>query len=213
MDILRWIGEQYAVRFDHLQLLAGRLTQNTQVTSNEGLKYKATYRFSTRWVKAGLAERKKIFVGQPPWLWLTKEGLQAVGLDLDHRPPAISRLAHIHAVNSLRLYVEAKLGDRARWICEREANAFRKVNNKRHLVDGEIEYEDGLVVGVEVELTQKRSVRLHSILRELKKDYNTVWYFASQDSYNAVKHGIEQIPGYDETFILHSLSSIIEGSE
>lgn len=200
INIFLWMGEQYAIRFDHLQILAG------------GLSYKAAYRLSTRWVKAGYVIRQKIFVGQPMWLWLTAKGLKAVGLDVPYHTPAISRLAHIHTVNSVRLYIENRVGETARWVGEREANALRKLAKKKHLVDGELEYGDGHVVGIEVELTQKRKIRLNNIVRELKRDYDTVWYFAAPECYNAVQSAIERIPNHEETFILHPLSSIIDNS-
>ncbi len=208
--ILLWIGEQYALRFDHLQNLAALPAEGSKVTAQTSLSYKAAYRISTRWVKAGLVERKKIFVDQPMWLWLTKQGLEAVGLDLSYRVPALSRLNHIQAVNQVRLHVEAKVAGEARWVCEREANALRKEEGKKHLVDGEVEYLDGSVVGIEVELTQKRKKRLYSILHELKKDYDTVWYFASDESLNAIKNGIARVPSHKETFLVYSLSSIMD---
>ena len=200
INIFLWMGEQYAIRFDHLQILAG------------GLSYKAAYRLSTRWVKAGYVIRQKIFVSQPMWLWLTAKGLKAVGLDVPYHTPAISRLTHIHTVNSVRLHIENRVGEAARWIGEREANALRKLAKKKHLVDGELEYGDGHVVGIEVELTQKRKIRLNNIIRELKRDYDTVWYFVAPECYGAVQRAIEQIPNHEETFILHPLSSIIESS-
>lgn len=208
IHILLWMGEQFAIRFDHFQILAGRLSQNPSAVSEDGLSYKAAYKISTRWVNAGLVERKKIFVGEPMWLWLTKKGLDTIGLDLSNHNPAISRLAHIHAVNAVRLYVEQKVGDQARWICEREANALRKASTKRHLVDGELEFQDQ-IIALEIELTQKRKQRLNSIVRELARDYKTVWYFASDECHTAVKNGIEQFPGHKKVFKLYRLSSIM----
>lgn len=200
VNIFLWMGEQYAIRFDHLQILAG------------GLSYKAAYRLSTRWVKAGYVTRQKIFVGQPIWLWLTAKGLKAVRLESAYRIPAISRLAHIHAVNCVRLHIENRVGETARWVGEREANALRKLADKTHLVDGELECADGHVVGIEVELTQKRKIRLNNIIHELKRDYDTVWYFAASECYSAVQTAIRRLPNHEETFILHPLSSIIENS-
>ena len=156
-DILLWMGEQFAIRFDHVQKLAGKLSENQSAVSEEGLSYKATHRITSRWVRAGLVERKRIFMEEPLWLWLTPKGVDAIGLDLDKRPPALSRLAHIHAVNAVRLRVEERIGDKARWIGEREANVLRKRDNKnKHLVDGELEYVDGHIVAIEVELTQNK---------------------------------------------------------
>lgn len=208
LALLRWIGEQYAIRFDHLQVLAARYAKD----GPETLGYHGVYGLSSRLVKLGLLERKKIFVGHPMWLWLTKKGIETVGLDAVYKVPAISRFAHIHAVNSVRLHVEAKTGDSAKWICEREANAQRKEEGQVHLVDGLVEYPDeNELVGIEVELTQKRQRRLDSILKELRGAYKSVWYFASDEAYNAVESAIKRLPNHEEeeTFILYRLSSIM----
>lgn len=207
--LLQWIGEQYAIRFDHLQVLA---TRHSADLPSEMLGYHGVYGLSSRWVKAGLVERRKIFVGHPMWLWLTKKGLETTGLEHPYKVPAISRFAHVHAVNSVRLYVEERLGDNARWICEREVNVKRKEEGQTHLVDGLVEYlDDNEVVAVEVELTQKRQQRLDSILRELRSNYKSVWYFASNEAYSAVESAIKRLPDHDEeeTFILYHLSNIM----
>ena len=209
LAILKWIGEQYAIRFDHLQELATRYSKNP---TNKVLGYHAVYGLSSRWVKLGLVEREKIFAEDPMWLWLTKKGIETAGLDHPYKVPAISRFAHVHAVNAVRLHVEAKAGDSAKWICEREANALRKEEGQKHLIDGLVEYPDeNEVVGVEVELTQKRQERLNSILKELRANYKSVWYFASDEAYGAVESAIRRLPNHDEdeTFILYRLSSIM----
>jgi len=209
LAILKWIGEQYAIRFDHLQFLATRYAIDL---TSDLLGYHGAYGLSSRWVKLGLVEREKIFADDPMWLWLTKKGIETAGLDHPYKVPAISRFAHVHAVNAVRLHVEAKAGDSAKWICEREANALRKEEGQKHLIDGLVEYPDeNELVGVEVELTQKRQERLNSILKELRANYKSVWYFASDEAYGAVASAIRRLPNHDEdeTFILYRLSSIM----
>ena len=209
LALLRWIGEQYAIRFDHLQVLATRYSPDRP---KKVLGYHAVYGLSSRWVKLGLVERKRVFTDYPMWLWLTKKGLETAGLEHPYKVPAISRFAHIHAVNSVRLHVEAKRGDSIRWICEREANALRKEEGQVHLMDGLVEdLSDGEIVGVEVELTQKRQTRLDSILKELRANYKSVWYFASDEAYSAVESAIRRVPNHeeDETFVLYRLSTIM----
>ena len=50
---------------------------------------------------------------------------------------------------------------------------------------------------------------LEAILKELKQDYGSVWYFAADECYTAVKHAIEGVPKHEETFVLYRLSSIM----
>ena len=213
--LLLWMGEQFAIRFDHIRQLAALHAKPRPDYDAAPISYKSAHNLTSRWLKAGLVERRKVFSEQPMWVWLTPEGCRVVGLDLDHRSPAISRLNHIHAVNCVRLHVEKKLQDRARWVCEREANVLRKLqadNREFHLVDGEVEFEDGHVAAVEVELTQKSYSRLDSILKALRDDYDTVWYFAAPQCYNAVQAAIKKVRSHEETFILHPLSLIIRDS-
>ena len=207
--MLRWIGEQFAVSFDHLPTLEHLITD--KVPEDLVLKYKGVHALTSRWVHYGLIERKKIFAGEPMWVWLTPKGINVVGLDLPSRKPSISRLHHIHAVNQVRLHVEQRMaGTDFQWVCEREANALRKHQGKHHQVDGEIEYSDGYRVAVEVELTQKRKVRLRAILRELRRDYDSVWYFVSDACQTVVENMIREIPDYEETFVINKLSSLKE---
>ena len=209
LQMLEWIGEQFAIRFDHLQMLAVHFKDMDVDEMPKALSFSAAHQLTSRWVKEGLVERKKIFAEDPMWVWLTKKGLETVGLDMKFHTPAISKLKHNHAVNAVRLYAEKKLKDEIRWVSEREANALRKHQGKPHLVDGEIEFEDGLVVGIEVELTQKRKQRLRSILHHLKNEYETVWYFSSDEVFNVVQNAIEKIPSHEETFIQHRLYPIM----
>src|SRR5262249_56628957 len=62
------------------------------------------------WRRAGYAESAKIGPGRP-WIWLTRAGLSASGLPYRAVSPALSRLAHLRAVVSVRLALEAAAGD------------------------------------------------------------------------------------------------------
>src|SRR5262249_61581558 len=54
------------------------------------------------WRRARYAESAKIGPGRP-WIWLTRAGLSASGLPYRAVSPALSRLAHLRAVVSVRL--------------------------------------------------------------------------------------------------------------
>lgn len=211
MAMLRWIGEQFAVSFDHLPMLEHLVMK--KASDAPLLQYKGIASLTDRWLHYQLIERQKIFVKKPQWIWLTRKALNAVDLDFPARAPSVARLDHIHAVNRVRLHFERKtVGQGIHWICEREANESRKKLNKKHQVDGEIKYPDGYTAAVEVELNQKRKPRLRSILRELQRDYDAVRYYVSDSSYTAVKNAIQEIPNYEETFILKKLSSLEESA-
>jgi len=88
-----------------------------------------------RWRRAGWIGYQQFLAGEPPWLWLTRTGLAAYHL-ASYNPalPAISRLHHIHAVNTVRFQIE---------------------RDTRHIPDGILRTDNGDIC-IEVELTQKK---------------------------------------------------------
>src|ERR1700704_4718211 len=66
---------------------------------------------AARWRELGYAETARLGPGPgPAWLWVTRAGLAACGLGYSPARPALSRLAHIRAVASARLALEATSG-------------------------------------------------------------------------------------------------------
>ena len=59
-----------------------------------------------RWRKAGYAETGTLATG-PAWCWLTSAGMKATGLGYPATRPSLGRLAHIRAVLTVRLWLEA----------------------------------------------------------------------------------------------------------
>lgn len=201
--LLKWIGEQYAVRVDQLKELA-------EVYKGSGLSVPTIKWLTNRWREAGWVEKQVLLSGQPQWVWLTREGYKDAGLEYPYARPSVSRLKHIYYTNAVRLWIEKRSRGEALWTSDRSINPERKLEGKRHFVDGEVFYEDKRIA-LEVELTQKSRPRLDSILRELKKDYEAVWYFASIECYTAVKNAIESVPGHQEIFVLYHLENVFEG--
>ena len=79
MWVLMWIGQQYTVRADQLQGLLGRDPQGTVQVS--GVLGKPTVeRVIRRWRQAGWVEARQILAREPIWVWLTRSGLQQMGL-------------------------------------------------------------------------------------------------------------------------------------
>lgn len=201
--LLKWIGEQYAVRVDQLRELA-------QVYKGSELSAPTIKWLVSRWKEAGWVEKQVLLAGHPQWVWLTREGYRDAGLEYPYARPSVSRLRHIYHTNAVRLWIERRSRGKAQWTSDRSVNPERKAEGKRHFIDGEVFYEDRNIA-LEVELTQKSRTRLDSILSELKKDYEAVWYFASPECYTAVKAAIESVPGHEETFVLYRLEAVFEG--
>ncbi|MBO0830663.1 MAG: hypothetical protein J2P29_01700 [Actinobacteria bacterium] len=166
---LPFVAEMYGLQLDHLETLLG-------ITSRQARAIVA------RWVRQALAESATLSPG-PPWVWLTKAGLQMAGTRYAAAAPALSRLAHIRAVAAVRLALEALPAYRnggAYWRSERHLRARLggRVGRRDHLPDAELHWPDQPAPGpapawagecwaIEAELTPKTAVRTVAIMREV----------------------------------------------
>ncbi|HEY2239929.1 MAG TPA: hypothetical protein VGI21_14125 [Streptosporangiaceae bacterium] len=165
-----YTGEMYGLQADLLAtVLGGSVPQAWAAVS--------------RWRRLGYAESARLGPG-PAWVWLTRAGLAACGLRYAPIPPGLSRLAHIRAVATVRLALEATAGYQradAFWRSERRlrARAGTRTGLRGHLPDGEVHWpdsagRDGAAVAwagecwaIEAELTRKTVSRTTAIMRDL----------------------------------------------
>jgi hypothetical protein len=166
---LLFTAEMYGLQLDQLaELLNGTVRQARALVA--------------RWVSAGLADSAVLSPG-PPWVWLTRTGLQACGLKYSAAQPALARLEHIRAVTAVRLALQAVQAYRdsgAHWRSERRLHA--RLGSHRgtrdHLPDAEVHWPDAPASGtppdwagecwaLEAELTPKTVARTTTIMREL----------------------------------------------
>lgn len=224
LNILKWIGEQYAVRMDHIQMLIGRTaTQDTRVKGIASIPITRKFVIGS-WAKKGLICYEKLMQDKPSWVWLSGRGLYHTGLPYRSREPSIYLLNHFHYINAIRLVLETK-GIES-WVSERKLrydieaklygqdNAARKAK-KSHLPDGVIVYK-GQEIAIEVELTRKSSSDLDVILGELDRKYQYVWYFAAPPARSALQGKIKNNPKfclYDIESALQELPKPKEGDE
>ena len=173
LSVLGFIGQQYAVRADQLARLLKRPAEGA-------LSESATRAVIARWEKAGLAASRKVIADEPRFVWLTRKGLDEVGLAFKPWTPTAASLAHIFWTNQVRIHTEDR-HPAAAWRSERELRKGRVMQTistaTNHEVDAEIQLPQG-VVAVEVELTAKSVDRRRSIMSEVASRYATVWYFA-----------------------------------
>ena len=170
LKLLSWIGEQYTIRIDQLERLMGRSSHTARW-------------LRSRWHTAGWFEGRVLLVGQPVFLWLTREGQKAVGLEYKLWQPTITTLAHTAAVNDVRLHLETQRPDGI-WTSERE---LRRQNDeaaharKPHLPDGLWQItRDGEPRAIAVELTYKGEGRTATVMADLLRRYPRVIYFAPE---------------------------------
>jgi hypothetical protein len=162
---LAFVAEMYGLQLDQLATLL-RLTDRQARVLAAG------------WCTRGLAKSAVLSPG-PPWVWLTRAGLQACGVRYPAAPPALPRLAHIRAVAAVRLAFEATPGyaeGAAHWRSERRLRARLggRLGARDHLPDAEVHWPDDGPAGwagecwaIEVELTAKTISRTTAIMREI----------------------------------------------
>jgi hypothetical protein len=166
---LPFVAEMYGLQIDQLAALLG-------------LTSRPTAALVRRWVSSGVASSAVLSPG-PPWVWLTRAGLRAVGAQYQATPPALARLAHIRAVTEARLALESVASYRdggAHWRSERRLRARLggRAGAGQHLPDAEVHWPDAPASGppaawagecwaIEAELTPKTIARTAAIMREL----------------------------------------------
>jgi len=170
---LTWIGQQYAMRLDHLQELLGRFvghgaTQQGQISKS------ATRSVIARWKQAELVEGRHIDSEEPMWVWLTKKGLKRVELPYQYHNPA--RLTpqdriHLHAITEVRLRFDTGRHD-MQWTSERtllQGTRRPKGQTLIHRPDALLSFGD-MHIAIEVELSRKTPSLLSHILVALVRD-------------------------------------------
>jgi len=162
---LLFVADMYAVQLDQLAMVLGVTEARARAVT-------------LAWRRARYAESARIGPGRA-WVWLTRGGLAACGLPYAAAAPALSRLAHLRAVTSVRLALEAASGYAAAgafWRGERRlrARVGGRVGLREHVPDGEVHWPDGAPVAfagecwaIEAELTAKTVARTAAIMREI----------------------------------------------
>jgi hypothetical protein len=162
LEALGWVAEQYAARVDQLEGLMDCGPRTVQRTT-------------ARLRDAGLVSVRRVLVGEPAWVMPTSSGLRACGSSFGVWSPRLGLLAHVAAVNDVRLHVQSR-SPGSEWTCERALARDRQ--GRDHLPDGVV-FLDGQRVAIEVELTVKSRRRVVAILDELTPRYDAVVYFCS----------------------------------
>ena len=199
IELLTWIGEQFAVRYDQVGEVLRRYAVEHR---GKAIGEEAIKKAVGRWVRGDFVIRKKIKATEPAWVYLSKKGIETVGLTFPFREPSVSQLNHYFHINKVRLALEALYAKDptarwvsensiiSRWVAEGDYSYNSTATVKRHRPDGEFSYtEEGVfkTVAIEVELTQKSRKRLDKIIAELLREYEYFWYFVNEDTLRAIR--------------------------
>src|SRR2546421_996541 len=121
--VLLWIAQQYAARLDHVQELLSRMPgRGGRQVSPSGLTLSAVLKVVDRWVTLGLVEYRRIYDGEPGWVWLTPHGLSVLQLPYARLAPKASTFPHLYHINRVRLELERRHPE-YRWVGERTLRA------------------------------------------------------------------------------------------
>lgn len=201
---LSWLAEQYAVRLDCLQVLLGRTAYQTTRVQGE-VQPSTARRVVQRWLNAGLVGSRKLFFGQPPWLWLTRRGLSEFDLAFQRWSPKVGQLQHLHDVNCVRLRIEAEYKTTVHWQCERTLRRQYRDYVGWHIPDGEIQTVSGATIGVEIELTPKSRPRVATNVQRLAHQYDQIWFFVNQRTRPVITAATQP---YGDLFQLYDIDQV-----
>jgi hypothetical protein len=160
IEILGWLAEQYGARVDQLEVLMECGPRTVQRTVG-------------RLREAGLVRTERVLAGEPAWVLPTAAGMTACSSGFGPWRPRLSLLAHVAAVNDVRLHIQGRAPS-TEWIPERVLARDHQAGE--HLPDG-VAITDGRRVAIEAELTPKSKRRITAILDELNLRYDAALYF------------------------------------
>lgn len=175
MYVLTYIADQYAMRFDQVRQLLSDDPQGK--TKAELLAVPTVQTKINKWVKAGWAKYRRWLADGPGWVWVTKAGLAALELDgYLAKPPAVTRLAHIYAVNEVRYQIDYHL-----WTSERAVRAELEEGDKHPIPDAVIEDEEGIETAIEVEISIKKPLDLVEKMKRLLPHYDLIHFYVPDE--------------------------------
>lgn len=228
---LRWVGEQGAANADNLRDLLGRLSEYELNEPGRLSASRIRHLLEEHWLPAKVIYLENI-LGKK-WCWLTRRGLNRVGLPFSTHRPADINFNHIHHCNRIRLYLEQLYPSSGSWESskmieqsKKEWKARKKADSGEYIPD---EYrtwhmpdalwtfrnrgdtEDNKVF-IEVEVSSKGPKRTEEILLDLAR-HGTTWYFVNMDPkkhvYDTLMEALEKFTGrqerYRERFYMYDL--------
>jgi len=220
LSVLTWIGQQYVVCLDQLQVVLGQEAGGATRAPGR-LSLKRTRALVDRWSGAGLVHQQKILAGMLSFTWLTLAGMRQVGLSYRVYTPRVGQLLLCYYVNQARLFLQEQFASQqAVWKSERQLRSEEGVRTARgrrkkpHIVDGEVILVGERKVAVEVELTAKTLSKLIHIISELAERYDQIWYFASPSLLPLLEEAVEHLElEQQRSFQLYALSVLSPGGE
>ena len=176
LELLEFVGEQYAVTVPQLAWLIGRRVETARSLRD-------------RWKRAGWVNSGLLSSQAPSFVGLTGRGAAGVESPFRVWQPNHGLALHIEAVTQVRLLLERRLR-LGEWECERAVAQRLAADRGRGTA---VTFPDAVLltrgqrVAIEVELTLKNRTRLEEIAEKLSREYDRVWYFAAPKMLRALR--------------------------
>jgi len=209
---IAWIAEQQIARFDQIQRLLSRFPDPDRPFADGDLIADTTTRdHISRWRRAGWISYERFLAGDRGYAWVTRRGLQLVGLDdvfRIARPPAATRLHHLYAINQVRLWMDVEIAG-LNWTSERRYRALYLEKKKGEKGESSGSVPDALIRGedigktaIEVEISIKKPdillAKLNALVRayhfdveigNYAKQFPFIWFYVPNER---IKRAVEQ---------------------
>jgi hypothetical protein len=184
LAVLEFIADQYAVPMELFRELLGRHGQRP-------VGARVTARTASRLETAGLLRRHRL-LGET-WLAATPLGLKYAGREYDRGwQPAPIMLNHMRAVSRLRLWLTDHYPGSS-WESERSIRHHWSGTGARvRFSDGGLYLPDGLVAGVELELTLKHRPRYGAIVADQDPRWQRMWWFTRLAHVVSLRRSLEE---------------------
>ena len=186
LHCISWCASMEAVRLDQIQQLLSRCVDERHPGRHQMAE--STVRGQVaRWVRAGWIEYKKILADYPGWAYVTHEGRLLLGQEtrFEAQVPSASRLAHIYAVNQVRLQSEQQ-GEQ--WTSKRDLPELSS-----GLIPDAGVAKHGKMRAVVVQMTPLSEgaygEKMNGLLEEREYDF-VHWYIAQESIKRAIEHEI-----------------------
>jgi hypothetical protein len=180
LELLRWVGEMYAVP---MSLLARLVTYHGVSDASAPV---VARREAARLARPGYAVRQPLLGRR--WIVPTRAGLRFADLPYHRWEPVGWTLGHVEAVARLRLHFQGTLGPgthdnpsfgapMASWISERAIrHRWHGQGVRVRIADGGILRHDGTAIGVEYEEHIKPLHRYQSAVADVDPEWSEVWW-------------------------------------
>jgi hypothetical protein len=170
LEVLRWVGEQYAMP---MAVVAELVARDGALSASSAPRVAA--RLAARLERPGYADRRPLLGHQ--WLVPSRKGLRAAGLSYGVEVPAEILLRHVAQVGQLRLYLE-RTYPTATWESER-AIRQRCAGIPLRRADGGLYWsDDASATAIELERYIKRPGRYLGVVTARDPAWNAgIWWF------------------------------------